>query len=855
MSPSPLFAILLAPILLGSVSAFAQTVAAPYDTSYSAVSLGSVPGVPANYGGVTFLAGDPNTLLIGGGANMPTAKIYQIGLVRDADQHIVGFSGTASVFAVAANIDGGLAYGPDGVLFYTRYPSNEIGQILPGSTSTDKVAALTPLGIPSSVGTIQFVPEGFPGAGSVKVLGNTGGTWNDVTLAPDGMGTWDITSASRRTTLTGGPEGLVYIPLGSPGFPVPSVVVSEYKSGTVSSYEVDSRGDAIVSTRRIFVSGVAQAEGAALDPLTHDLVFTTFGGGNQVILVGGFAPPVEDTDEDGVEDETDNCVDTANADQLDTDSDSAGDACDSDDDNDGYLDTVDAFPTNPLEHADTDSDGVGDNADPCPLDAPNDGDGDGICSGVDVCPAVFDPGQADFDSDGAGDPCDPDWDGDGVLDDVDLCIGFDDAVDADGDGIPDGPDAAGDPCDICWLDAENDADADGLCADIDNCPVDVNADQADLDGDSWGDVCDDDDDNDGVLDLLDLFPRDPDESADTDGDGVGDNADLCRGADVSGDLDLDGTCDDLDAMPADPTETADTDGDGVGDNADVFDNDPTEWSDVDLDGVGDNADFCRGDDATGDSDGDLVCDDSDLCPTDPLDVDEDGDLICDVVDACIGTATGDADGDQVCDDMDLCLGNDATGDSDLDGLCDANDNCPVDANPDQADSDTDGVGDLCEADSDLDGVIDDDDRCPATFDPDQANNDLDAWGDACDLDDDNDGVLDLLDNCPVYANSAQADSDLDGQGDACDGDDDADGVLDLVDLCPGTPLNVLFDAGGCSGLQRIDLTCGAPVCTSLRGYIQHVACVLRAANTARNTGLITTKQKGSVIKDAALSCW
>jgi hypothetical protein len=50
-------------------------------------------------------------------------------------------------------------------------------------------------------------------------------------------------------------------------------------------------------------------------------------------------------------------------------------------------------------------------------------------------------------------------------------------------------------------------------------------------------------------------------------------------------------------------------------------------------------------------------------------------------------------------------------DSDGDGICDADDNCPAVANPDQKDTDGDGIGDLCEAavakcDLDGDGDID-----------------------------------------------------------------------------------------------------------------------------------------------------
>ena len=52
-----------------------------------------------------------------------------------------------------------------------------------------------------------------------------------------------------------------------------------------------------------------------------------------------------DADGDGVGDPTDNCLTVSNADQADTDSDGAGDACDDDDDGDGVLDAADCAPT------------------------------------------------------------------------------------------------------------------------------------------------------------------------------------------------------------------------------------------------------------------------------------------------------------------------------------------------------------------------------------------------------------------------------------------------------------------------------------------------------------------------------
>jgi len=176
-----------------------------------------------------------------------------------------------------------------------------------------------------------------------------------------------------------------------------------------------------------------------------------------------------------------------------------------------------------------------------------------------------------------------------------------------------------------------------------------------------------DTDGDGVGDNADAFPNDPNETADSDGDGTGDNEDVFpNDANESVDTDGDGVGDNADVFPNDASESADTDGDGVGDNADAFPNDANESADTDGDGVGDNADAFPNDaNESVDTDGDGVGDNADAFPNDSNEsVDTDGDGVGDNADAFPNdlNETTDADGDG--------LGDNADEDDDNDSLLD-----------------------------------------------------------------------------------------------------------------------------------------------------------------------------------------
>jgi hypothetical protein len=172
-------------------------------------------------------------------------------------------------------------------------------------------------------------------------------------------------------------------------------------------------------------------------------------------------------------------------------------------------------------------------------------------------------------------------------------------------------------------------------------------------------------------------------------------------------------------------DNADSDGDGVLDDVDVCPGGDDNL-DTDTDGVADFCDACPND-LTNDADGDGICADVDVCPGGDDNLNADGDDLPDFCDVCPIDPENDADADGICESDDNCpiianenqsdldgdlLGDACDDDIDGDGLGGGTpDNCPFDVNTDQSDIDGDGAGDVCDADLDGDGVLDADDPC------------------------------------------------------------------------------------------------------------------------------------------------
>jgi len=352
---------------------------------------------------------------------------------------------------------------------------------------------------------------------------------------------------------------------------------------------------------------------------------------------------------------------------------------------------------------------------------------------------------------------------------------------------------------VIRIDPFTDEDGDGVGDEVDNCPSIANPLQANFDNDTFGDVCDSDDDNDTIQDADDLCMQgslnwissamndhdgdgclDETEDSDDDNDGVIDVSDLCSTGDLAWsstaltDYDSDGCQDAL--------EDVDDDNDRICDAMELsndwacaqssagmdlcpqsafnfFSNvqndvdrdgceDANEDLDDDNDGFTDEIDSCPSDAGSSSLGSELGCTDYDLDGySDSIDVfpvestqwlDSDGDGYGDNSDGFEGDGCIDVAGTSIEDSF-------GCPDADSDGWSDLNDAFPNEGTQ-YSDADNDGFGDT------LTGYQGD--ECPGTF----GASTLDRFG--C-LDTDEDGWSDLND---AFSEDSTQHSDSDGDG-------------------------------------------------------------------------------------------
>jgi hypothetical protein len=187
---------------------------------------------------------------------------------------------------------------------------------------------------------------------------------------------------------------------------------------------------------------------------------------------------------------------------------------DGDDLSDG--DEVNRWSTNPLDD-DEDGDGLSDlfelvvGTDPSKADT----DGDGLSDATEIGAQAINSYIATI-REGYGDNVDPS----SIASQADveaLQTAFEPIylnsdpreIDTDGGGINDDEEGTNGTNPLDPSDDIKDSDNDGVADDTDNCPAVANADQANLDGDTAGDLCDADIDGDGIANDEDLSPTDP----------------------------------------------------------------------------------------------------------------------------------------------------------------------------------------------------------------------------------------------------------------------------------------------------------------------------------------------------------
>lgn len=255
--------------------------------------------------------------------------------------------------------------------------------------------------------------------------------------------------------------------------------------------------------------------------------------------------------------------------------------------------------------------------------------------------------------------------------------------------------------------------------------------ECDTDGDGIYNQLDLDSDNDGIPDIIEAG------GADTDGDGLGDQAT---------DSDGDGLMDIFETSAGNTSSLFDTDGDGVNEVSGDLDGDSQpNWADLD-------------------SDGDGILDIKEMGGTD---LDNDGQ---------IDTHETDTDADGYGDKVDGDIGNDGIAENSKNTIVLTSADTNADGKPDSGynsgDTDYDGKADFLDIDADADGIVDNTEAQPTIM-----------FSIVSGADSDRDGIDNNFDNSVSFGGNGLLAEDTDGDliPDYQDTDTDEDGILDQIE--------------------------------------------------------------------------
>jgi hypothetical protein len=242
-------------------------------------------GIPGPLAGAQFST-DGQTLWLVGNAGSKSGSVHALLVRRDAASKAITGFGPPRLHSAAAHADGGLALARDGALYWSTWREHELGELpAGGKTSRFPLAAS---GVPAGGGGLAFVPRGEARGALLMSSYADGGLYRlDLTEPSDGARTPVPGSAKKLVNLRKGTEGVRFAPAGRLDG---GLLVCNWDAGAVTLTQInpetglpyEGEGQA-----KNFLTGLEGVSGLDFDPVSGDLLLTSWGSGNRLLLLTG----------------------------------------------------------------------------------------------------------------------------------------------------------------------------------------------------------------------------------------------------------------------------------------------------------------------------------------------------------------------------------------------------------------------------------------------------------------------------------------------------------------------------------------------------------------------------------------